>query len=275
MTSTVLNDTSLSFQSHQLAFTQWIRHPNDTTRPNGISAQRMNTYRDLIFNNIESFVEHTYPIAKALLPTELWRDLIHAFFQYGQCDSPYYYDISLHFKDFLEHDAFNIESVSGESSEESSPLNHLKHIHSDYPWLRELLQYEWMELYVEMAEVDWLNDSASLQLKTTCWILAYQYPVHTWSVNTTVDEIQGQPSCLLVFRDQNFLTHVYPIHPLWALIIDTMQTQETIQLDALQEQIVQTTQLPATEIQDVLHALCAWLQTQSLLSVDTACDDSK
>lgn len=268
MTNIVLNDQSPSFQSHQLAFTQWIRHPDDISLPNGISAQRMNTYRDLIFNNIESFVEHTYPITKALLKNELWQDLIKAFFQYGQCDSPYYYDISLHFREFLEHDIFTTES-----SEESSPLNHLKHIHSDYPWLRELLQYEWMELYVEMAEVDWLNDSASLQLKTTCWILAYQYPVHTWSTNTTMNDIQGQPSCLLVFRDQNFITHVYPIHPLWALIIDILQTQKTIQLEQLQEQIVQTTQLPATEIQDVLLALCAWLQTRSLLLVDTAYND--
>ena len=260
MTSTPLNDKSLSFQSHQLAFTQWIRHPNDTTRPNGISAQRMNTYRDLIFNNIESFIEHTYPITQALLPKELWRDLIHAFVQYGQCDSPYYYDISLHFKEFLEHDIFTTES-----SEDSSPLNHLKHIHSDYPWLRELLQYEWMELYVEMAEVEWLNDSTDLQLKTTCWILAYQFPVHTWSVNTTVDNIQGQPSCLLVFRDQNFFTHVYPIHPLWALIIDILQTQQTIQFDAMQQQVQQATQLPAIETQEVLIHLLAWLKTLNLV----------
>lgn len=270
MTNTALNTASLDFQSHQRAFTQWIRHPDDDSLPNEISAQRMNTYRDLIFNNIESFVEHTYPIAKALLPNKLWRELIEAFFQYGQCDSPYYYDISLHFKDFVDQDALN-----SESPEDSSPLNHLKEIHSDYPWLRELMQYEWMELYVEMAEVEWLNDSADLQLKTTCWILAYQYPVHTWSVNTTADEIQVQPSCLLVFRDQNFLTHVYPIHPLWAFIIDTLQTQKTIQLDALQEQVQQTTQLPTIEVQEVLNHLLTWMQTLNLLQITATHDDSK
>lgn len=260
MTHTDLNAPLLPFQSHQRAFTQWIRHPDDDALPNGISAQRMNTYRDLIFNNIASFVEHTYPIAKALLPSELWDDLINAFFQYGQCNSPYYYDISLHFKDFLEEDSFNRES-----SKKSIHLNHLKNIHSDYPWLRELIQYEWMELYVEMAEVDWQEDRTDLQLKTTCWILAYQYPVHTWSIHTPVNDIQVQSSCLLVFRDQQFLTHVYPIHPMWAFIIDTMQTQEAIQLGELKERLLQATQLPATEVQEVMNHLFIWLRSVNLL----------
>lgn len=270
MTSTELNPASLDFQSHQLAFTQWIRHPDADSLPNGISAQRMNTYRNLIFNNIESFVEHTYPIAKALLPKEVWKNWIDGFFQYGQCDSPYYYDISLHFKEFLDQEIFN-----GESPKDSNPLQHLKNTHTDYPWLRELMQYEWMELYVEMAEVDWRNDSANLQLKTTCWILAYQYPVHTWSVNTTLNDIQMQPSCLLVFRDQKFLTHVYPIHPMLAFIIDTLQTQEAIQLEALQEHVQQTTQLPAIEVREVLDSLLAWLRSLNLLQVTTTHNDSK
>lgn len=268
MTSTELQPTPLNFQSHQHAFTQWIRHPDEASLPNGISSQRMNTYRNLIFNNIESFVEHTYPITQALLPNELWRDVIKAFFQHGQCDSPYYYDISLHFKEFLEQDLFN-----DESSTNSSPLNHLKNIHSDYPWLRELMQYEWMELYVEMAEVDWKNDNAELQLKTTCWILAYQYPVHTWSENTTVNDIQALPTCLLVFRDQNFLTQIYPIHPLWAFVIDTLQTQEVIQLDALQKQLQQTTHLPVSEVKDTLDNLFAWLQTLDLLQTSSTHHD--
>lgn len=268
MNNIELNNNPLPFQKHQLAFTQWIRHPDNDALPNGISAQRMNTYRDLIFNNIESFVEHTYPITKALLPNELWRDLIEAFFKYGQCDSPYYYDISLHFKEFLELDTFN-----GESSIDYSHLNHLKNIHSDHPWLRELMQYEWMELYVEMAEVDWQNDSADFQLKTTCWILAYQYPVHTWSIHTTANDIQAQPTCLLVYRDENFLTHIYPLHPLWAFIIDTLQTQEAIQLNVLQEQLEQTTQLPAAEVKEVLDNVLSWLKSLNLIHGKSAHDD--
>ncbi|GAC1371989.1 MAG: hypothetical protein NVS3B3_05460 [Aquirhabdus sp.] len=267
MNSIEPNSAPLNFQSHQLAFTHWIRHPDHASLPNGISLQRMNTYRNLIFNNIESFVEHTYPITKAFLPNALWRDLIEAFFQYGQCDSPYYYDISLHFKEFLEQDAFNRESVNGETSEDSSHLNHLKNIHTDYPWLRELMQYEWMQLYVEMAETEWRKDCADLQLKTICWILAYQYPVHTWSVNTTANDIQAQPTCLLVFRDKNFLTQIYPMHPLWAFIINTLQTQETTRLATLQEQLQQTTHLPVAEVHEVLNNVFAWLQTLNLLQV--------
>ncbi len=262
------NTASLPFQKHQLAFTHWIRHPDKDALPNDISAQRMNTYRNLIFNNIESFVEHTYPITQALLPNALWRDLIENFFQCGQCDSPYYYDISLHFKEFLERD------ISNEASPKHTiHLNPIKNIHSNYPWLRELMQYEWMELYVEMAEVDWRNDCADLQLKTTCWILAYQYPVHTWSENTTNDDIQVQPTCLLVYRDENFLIHVYPLHPLWAFIVETLQTSGAIQLNVLQEQLEHTTQLPASEVQEVLTNVFAWLKSLNLLQSNSTQDD--
>lgn len=273
MTPTKTNPPPLPFQSHQLAFTQWIRHPDQAVLPQGISAKRMNTYRDLVFNNIASFVEHTYPVTQALLTHELWHHLIDAFFQYGQCGSPYYYDISLHFKDFLDQPIFNGESPQSESSEDSSPLNALKSIHSDYPWLRELMQFEWMALYVEMAEVEWLDDCTDLQLKTTCWILAYQYPVHTWSIQMTVDDIHVQPSCLLVYRDENFLTQVYPIHLFWAFIIDTLQTQESIQRNELEQQLLQATQRSTSEVQEVLNQLCTWLQTINLLQATPTQDN--
>lgn len=260
MTTTETHTSLRPFQAHQRAFTQWIRHPDETALPCDISAKRMNTYRDLIFNNISSFIEHTYPVTQALLPSEIWQNLIDEFFQYGQCDSPYYYDISMHFKDFLDQNIFNHES-----SETHTLLHPFKDIHNEYPWLRELLQYEWMQLYVEMAEIEWHPDRNELQLKTTCWVLAYQYPVQTWSVDTMKQDLHAQPTCLLVYRDENFLTQVYPIHPLWALIIDTLQTHASIQRSELEQQLQQATQLPTAQITEMLNQVCTWLKTINLL----------
>ena len=264
--------TSINFQTHQRAFTQWIRHPDHAPLPQDVSAQRMQIYRDLIFNNISSFIEHTYPVTQALLPAEIWNALVEQFFQLGQCDSPYYYDISMHFKDFVDQENFHsIASPQG--------------LHQDYPWLRELMQYEWMELYVDMAEVTWLNEQSSesseldpqqlrsahsFTLKTTCWLLAYQYPVHTWSTATTLTDIQHAPTCLLIYRNQNDDIQIHPLHPLWAFLIEKIQQQQTTQFNVLASQLQAITQLTQEMIDETIINLLSWLKTLTLLHVKTS-----
>jgi hypothetical protein len=265
-----------NFQTHQLAFTHWIRHPNNAPLPNRVSAQRMMIYRELVFNNISSFIEHTYPVTQALLPPEIWQSLIDAFFQHGQCNSPYYYDISLHFKDFLDQNLSNPQALNNEKN-----IVSLQSLHENFPWLRELIQYEWMELYVDMIDVMWLGDSVtsydidhelftsehSLTLKTTCWLLAYQYPVHTWTTSTSLREIQSTPTCLLIYRDQRYEIQIHTLHPLWAFFIETMQSQEISDFSTLTLQLQKTTQLTKDVIDETLINLLNWLKKLTLLQV--------
>jgi hypothetical protein len=272
------------FQHHQQAFTHWIRHPDHAPLPNHVSAQRMTIYRELVFNNISSFIEHTYPVTQALLPSELWQGLIDVFFQNGQFDSQYYYDISLHFKDFLDQDLSKIVAQTNEPT-----LASLQSLHEDYPWLRELMQYEWMELYVDMADVTWLDDSStspyldheqlipthSFTLKTTCWLLAYQYPVHTWSTRTSLAEIELTPTCLLIYRDQHYDIQVHSLHPLWAYCIETMQSLELTDFSNLSLQLQETTQLAKEMIDETLINLLSWLKTLTLLHLIPAASNSK
>jgi hypothetical protein len=277
MTHSNISQLTDAFQKHQLAFTDWIRHPDNAPAPNSISTQRLNIYRELIFNNISSFIEHTYPVTQALLPAEIWRNLIDAFFQYGQCDSPYYYDISMHFKDFLDQDLSKILITSNGASS----LTSVENLHQNHPWLRELMQYEWMELYVDMAEVTWLDDHSSeavnvdlhqltaysFKLKTTCWILAYQYPVHTWSTATCLVDIQPSPTCLLIYRDQNFDLKIHTLHPLWAFFIDTLQSQEITNFSSLTALLQENTQLAQEMIDETLINVLNWLKTLTLLHI--------
>lgn len=266
-----------NFQTHQHAFTQWIRRPDHAPLPKDVSAQRMQIYRDLIFNNISSFIEHTYPVTQSLLPSKIWNALVEQFFQFGQCDSPYYYDISMHFKDFVDQENFH-------------SITSLQSLHPDYPWLRELMQYEWMELYVDMAEVTWLDDQSSgssdldpqqllsarsFSLKTTCWILAYQYPVQTWSTDTTLSDIQPTPSCLLIYRNQSDEIQIHPLHPLWAFLIENIQQQQTTHLNVLASQLQEATQLTKDMIDETMINLLSWLKTLTLLHVNTASSNLK
>jgi len=78
----------------QQQFCDWIRDP-DLELPQALPAERMHIYRDLLFNNVCSFIDLVYPVARAMLPELKWQQLLSEFFQKAQCRSPLYNDISL------------------------------------------------------------------------------------------------------------------------------------------------------------------------------------
>ncbi|WP_162818050.1 HvfC family RiPP maturation protein [Aquirhabdus parva] len=276
------------FQQHQRAFTQWIRHPNTAPIPDQIESRRMQTYRDLIFNNVSSFIEHTYPITQAMLPSETWAMLIDNFFKYGQCDSPYYYDISLHFREFLNQEPQEEFKNKGvEDTEYKKTSNLIQQTHHCYPWLKELLQYEWMALYVDMTETLWLDDTFGskpvpeptllkfkmlnkdipITLKTTCWVLAYQYPVHTWSQDNAPARPEIAPTCLLIFRNQDFQMRVFSLHPLWAYLIELIQTKTACTIHHLIQQLSIATQYTEKASRTEVKALIKWLLSINLFHI--------
>ncbi len=256
----------LPYQTSQLAFSHWLRQPTAAPLPTGIEARRMQVYRDLVFNNIESFLEHSYPIAIAMLPEVDWDFLVSAFFQYGQCDSPYYYDISLHFRDFF--DQLMAEPEVAEFSGQDVAFS-IRAIALRAPWLRELLHYEWMALYVDMAETTWQprneHHDRALILRTTCWILGYQYAVHTWSVDEFPAEPEPQPTCLLIYRTPDFQTRAYPIHPLWAYLIELIQSDTAYRSNTLATALIAISALSPTLAAKNVAELLTWLRDIDLL----------
>lgn len=70
----------------------------------------------------------------------------------------------------------------------------------EYPWLAELLQYEWLELYLDTLEITKQYIEAPIwQLKTQVWVLVYQYPVYRWALNQT--ELEQAPSAIMVLAE--------------------------------------------------------------------------
>ena len=110
-----------TFQTTQQQFCNWIREPN-AERTKICDLERMQIYRDLLFNNMCSFINLVYPIARSILPAAQWQFLLEEFFQKAKCQSPIYNDISLQFREYL--------------TENRHPIL------SQYPWLEELQQLQ-------------------------------------------------------------------------------------------------------------------------------------
>lgn len=202
----------LSFQATQQQFCDWIRFPQSEL-PKALPAERMQIYRDLLFNNVCSFIDLVYPVARAMLPELQWQKLLTEFFQKAKCDSPFYNDISLQFREYL------------------TDCQHP--ILQEYPWLVELLQFEWLELYLDTVELEkiTITRQSEWQLNTQVWVLVYQYPVYQWSISMPIFEIESMPSVIMVWRDDQYHICLENLSPLFAVVIEQLNQQELVEQD--------------------------------------------
>ena len=203
------------FRETQLEFAAHIRNPAINQLPNGVEARRMRIYRDLFYNNIESFLASGFPIAKKVLGDTLWHGLVNDFVYRHPSESPYFLEIS---QEFLTY------------------LNRLKR--TDLPgFLLELCHYEWVELALSVSAVELpgsgfdsngnLLDS-QVQVSPLIWCLAYRYPVHQIGP-------EFQPSTppatgvthLIVYRRDDDSVHFMVSNALTLRLIELLQAHHT------------------------------------------------
>lgn len=210
------------FRAVQEGFTRWLRHPAREPVPAGIAQRRLDTYRELLLNNVTSFVEIAFPVARALLPEALWTRLTGSFFSDHRCRSAFFHDISLHFREHVEGLAW--PELAG------------------YPWLRELLHFEWMELVADIAETPPprtghpglpASDNMPLQLNVPVWPLAYQWRVHVWRADTPPESLTPSPVALLLWRDTNLDLRTHEVAPAAAWLIEQLAGDEAHSLATL------------------------------------------
>lgn len=196
-----MNNKFHSFQDTQNAFCNWIRDPKQPI-PSSFETERMRVYRELLFNNVSSFVDLVYPVARSILPKPTWQQLLEEFFQKSTNQSPFYNDISLQFREYLD--------------EQQHPVL------QEYPWLAELLQFEWLELYLDTVEIEekTFSPASAWQLNTHIWILVYQYPVYLWT--TEQQYFEHSPSAVMVWRNHHDQVCVEPLSPLFACLIEQL-----------------------------------------------------
>lgn len=206
------------FQQVQREMTDWLREPERKPAPD-IELRRLNIYRELFFNNVRDFVENAYPMLKSLLPEEQWSALVTDFFAEHRCQSPYFRDISLEFRQWMESARTDLLTAR--------------------PWIQELLHYEWVELAAECAEVE--DDAADTSVDArvddegdllagipvvgACvWPLVYRWPVHTFVPGEPpADTPPEYPTCLIVFRAEDDSVRFVAVSAVTARLLELLQ----------------------------------------------------
>jgi uncharacterized protein len=186
----------VDFRQTQERFAAYIRDPAQRPAPDDVEPRRMDMYRSLFFNNIDSFLSSNFPVMRAILTAAQWVALVQDFFSRHACRTPHFSQIAEEFLDFLQY---------------QEPL-----AVQDYPFLVELAHYEWVEMALGIAQAEntAVNpafasnpESRGLVLSPLAWPLAYQYPVQQISPDFLPQHPPETPSFLIVYRDQSDDVH--------------------------------------------------------------------
>ena len=185
---------AVDFRAKQAEFAAYIRDPEHNPAPSDVAPERMAMYRELFFNNIDSFLATSFPVLRSLFSEQQWQALASDFFARHRCHTPYFSEIAEEFLDYLQQG----QAVS------------------DYPFLWELAHYEWVELALAIAKVqpDFVIDAEAvdfeyqaLAVSPLAWLLAYRFPVQTISAQHTPMFAPDQATYLVVYRDQFHEVH--------------------------------------------------------------------
>lgn len=206
------------FRSVQLEFADHIRNPDMYPVPADVDPRRMKIYSDLFFNNIMSFLDSAYPIARQIVGEDAWRVLAREFFHRHPSESPYFLQISEEFLTFL----------------------HGRGLHDLPGFLLELCHYEWVELSLDVA-----NDATDLvpydsQRALTGEIvcspltrsLVYTFPVHQIGVSHQPKTQPEQATYLLVYRNAGLQVRFMESNPVTHRLLELlhlMSVEETLQ----------------------------------------------
>lgn len=211
------------FQKLQKRFAEYLRNPEQCSFHEIAEQRRLHVYRDLIRNNLQSFLNSGFPVSRKVLGEDLWRLTGYAFRAGYQAQSPYFVDISGDFVDYLQ----------------SAELEALE----PYPFIRELVHYEWVELKVSLShlpeDLAALTEeslmTAQLVVNPTAQVLRYQFPVHEVAIDNQPQEPLSEALLLVVFKNAQGAVKFIQLSPLTALLLQHLQQHKTLTLVELQD----------------------------------------
>lgn len=226
-----------------------------------MEARRLTVYRELIFNNVASFLAGSFPVLHEIYGEEGWHALMRDFLVRHRAHTPLFPEMPREFLQFVER--------------------HRGVQAGDPPFLLELAHYEWLELVLmnHTAEPDfdcpapthqqWLAHSP--QMSPLAELHGYQFDVHRIRPDYQPTEPPEQPTFLVVYRDPKdkvrFLEANAVTARLLALISEHAEASGAALIDMIAGEMGQAAEVisePALQLLDDLY------QRRILLGVQRA-----
>ncbi len=222
------NNKSENFKDVQNVFTQHIRDPEKNPAPHGIEDRRINIYRELIYNNIESFIANSFPVLRKITGDKQWHEMLRDYVKRHQSHTPLFPKMPLEFLRYLEQERGDHEN--------------------DVPFFLELAHYEWIEtaLAIDTRELDFTGIERTgdllkgvLVLNPLSLVVAYTWPVHEISPSNLPDNPPAEKTYIIVYRDQTHQVKFMVLNPVAAKLIEYIKNEEELSGETILKKIAQ------------------------------------
>ena len=227
---------TLEFQNSQYQFAAHLRDPKQNPAPAEIEDRRMGIYRELIYNNIESFIASGFPVLRKIYSNELWHAMVRDFVSRHQSHTPYFLEISQEFLRYLQEER-DVQQ-------------------GDPAFLLELAHYEWVELALDVSPEELpppsdVNEQLLMKQRPVvsplAWRLSYQYPVHQLGPQYQPEQPPEQPTFLVVYRNRQDKVRFMEANAVTVRLLQLLEDSEQLSGQAALEQIARELQHPQPE----------------------------
>ena len=206
-----------------------IRDPDHAPAPAGIEPRRLQVYRELFFNNVQSMLAGNFPVIRRIFDDAVWTALLRDFYREHPARTPLFPELPREFLHYLDTRA--------------------EQGRDDPAWLRELAHYEWVELALQLHETtpaDVPHDpngdlfGGHPLISPLAWPLAYQWPVHQLGPGYLPDAPPAAPTLLLLLRRDGGQVEFQALSPLTYRLLERLEAFPELsgqqQLEALGEE---------------------------------------
>ena len=225
------------FRELQYQFTQHIRDPDNVPAPADIEDRRMKIYRDLLYNNVEDFLASGFPVLRKIVSDQDWHAMVRDYFRSHQARTPLFPKMTQEFLQYLDTERQEQES--------------------DYPFMKELAHYEWLELAISIdsREIDDVKVDSGGDLLKSCpvlsplaWPFVYTSPVHRISPDFLPSKPGEQPTYLVVYRDREDEVGFLELNPISARLLELIQAESGQTGEEMLMQIASEIQHPDAQV---------------------------
>ncbi|WP_018344490.1 DNA-binding domain-containing protein [Cytophaga aurantiaca] len=197
-----------STQKYQRMLSNYTRTGIEAKIP-GTKQEGIARYRTMIYNVVNDSLSTAYPLAKKLLTKDEWDNMVQHYFSSHACVSPYLWKMPFEFFEFVKEN-------------ESELL-------TKYPFLSDLLLYEWVEIEVFMMEDVEVSFSKigsiasdALVLNPSCILQYFQYPVYSKVATEITSSNQAHYFMLTHRNPETNLVRFMEVAPMFARMIELL-----------------------------------------------------
>jgi hypothetical protein len=177
-----------TYLQHQSALARYCRTGVPESIP-GIHAEHILQYRRLVYNVFDDMLANAFPLTVQLLPADLWKEWVQLFVASHACQSPQVWYMPREFYVFLREQPERWQER--------------------YPFLAELLWFEWVEIELFMMEDQPLpvvatrpDTEVRYRLNPEHRLLLLEYPVHRQLAKDITETNRGR-YVVLAHRDRS------------------------------------------------------------------------